>query len=93
MKNLVNRLLDLIKGKNLFAQEWMNMEKHNKPNGCSVTDEKGRLLHHCITIYSPLSSPSKDVCTFRLGWLLHFCQARQLGNILMSCHFKLNGLG
>jgi hypothetical protein len=70
MKNLVNRLLDLIKGTNLFAQEWMNMEKHNKPNGCSVRDEKGRLLHHCITIYSPLSSPSKDVYTIRLRSLL-----------------------
>jgi hypothetical protein len=29
MKNLVNRLLDLIKGTNLFTQEWMKVEKHN----------------------------------------------------------------
>jgi hypothetical protein len=52
MKNLMNRLLDLIKGTNLFAQKWMNVEKHNKSNGYSVRDEKDRLLRHHITIHN-----------------------------------------
>jgi hypothetical protein len=51
MKNLVNRLLDPIKRINLFTQECMNVEEHNKPNGCSVRYEKNLLLRHYITIY------------------------------------------
>jgi hypothetical protein len=30
----------------------MNVEKHNKPNGSSVRDEKDCLLCHHITIYN-----------------------------------------
>jgi hypothetical protein len=46
MKNLMNRLLDLNKGTNLFTQELMKVEKHNKANGCSVRDEEDRFLCH-----------------------------------------------
>jgi hypothetical protein len=57
MKNLANRLLDLIKGTNFFTQEWNNVQKHNKHNGCSVRDEKDRL--YVITLQSTIRLISK----------------------------------
>jgi hypothetical protein len=52
MKKMANRLLDLIKGTNLFMQEWIDMDKYNKANGCRVKDEKDRVLRHYLTIYN-----------------------------------------
>jgi hypothetical protein len=52
MEKMANRLLDLIKGTNLYTQEWINMDKYNKANGCRVKDEKDCVLRHYFKIYN-----------------------------------------
>jgi hypothetical protein len=77
----VNRLLDLIKETNLFTQEWMNVEKYNKPVaavlGMNKTDFHVIILQSTVytwglwvvsSTYRPLYSGKRTALSFKSYW-------------------------